>query len=81
MDNNIHIKLLLSSHTIKLTDASEFMAGLEIKNTGSEELNFDISKTELWVNGERNIAWDLAVQNGTLINLRIPAFSSEKVKS
>lgn len=80
MDNIINIELELSSATILLKDISQFNVGLKIYNPGSQKLGFDISKTELWVNGKKSIAWDLAVQNGTLINLSIPATDSEVVK-
>lgn len=80
MDENINIELILSSGSIQLKDVSQFNVGLKISNSTSRKLGFDISKTELWVNNEKNIAWDLAVQNGTLINLSIPANSFEKVQ-
>jgi hypothetical protein len=80
MDNHINIELILSSGAIQLKNVPQFNVGLKIFNTSSSKLDFDISKTELWVNGEKNIAWDLAVQNGTLINLSIPGNSSQKVQ-
>jgi hypothetical protein len=80
MDNNIDIELVISSATVQLNQLDHFSAGLKIKNNSSYKLGFDISKTELWVNGKKSIAWDLAVQNGTLINLSIPATDSEIVK-
>ena len=80
MDNNINIELVLSSGTIQLKDVSQFNVGLEIFNSGSQNQRFDVSKTELWVNGKKNTAWDLAVQNGTLVNLSIPANSAKKIQ-
>ena len=80
MDENINIELVLSSAAVQLKQLDRFRAGLKIKNNSSHKLGFDISKTELWVNDVKNIAWDLTVQNGTLINLNIPAHSSRQVQ-
>lgn len=79
MDKNINIELILSSGKIKLKEVSQFNVGVKISNSASRKLGFDISETELWVNDEKSIAWDLAVQNGTLVNLVIPANASEKI--
>jgi len=79
MGNNINIELVVSSKTIHLNEVNQYNVGLKILNTNSQKAKFNISKTELWVNGEKNIAWDLAVQNGTLVNLVIPASASEKI--
>lgn len=80
MDNNINIELILTSARVRLKQLGDFSAGMKIKNNSSHDLGFDVSKTELLVNDKKNIAWDLAVQNGTLINLIIPATTSKEVK-
>ena len=80
MDKNINIELAVSSDKLWLKDTPKFKVGVKINNQSSRKLNFDISQTELWVNGEKNAAWDLAVQNGTLINLQIPANSDKHVQ-
>lgn len=80
MNEKINIELIQSSKKIRLKDTPQFSVGVKISNTGSQKLGFTISETELWVNGKKNVAWDLAVQNGTLINLQIPAHSGKIVQ-
>jgi len=80
MNGIVNIELIQSSEKIRLKDAPQFNVGIKISNTGAQKLGFNLSETELWVNGKKNVAWDLAVQNGTLINLQIPAHSSKNVQ-
>ena len=72
MTDELQIELLVSSNTVELKDLPDFSISLGVFNNGPAELHFNVSKTRLYVNSKRNIAWDLAVQNGTIINFRIP---------
>jgi hypothetical protein len=65
------IELITSSGKISMKKLSHFNAGLKVRNRSDEELSFDVSETTLWVNGQRCYAWDLAVQNGTIVNLKV----------
>ena len=80
MDKNLNIELVLSSESVQINQLDHFSAGLKIINKSSQKLGFDISKTELWINGKRNIAWDLAVQNGTLVNLQIQPATTKEIE-
>ena len=80
MDKSPKIEFLVSSEEIKLIDIPEFLIGLKITNQGDDLLSFDISKSELFVNDESSIAWDLAVQNGTIVNLKIKPHRSETIQ-
>ncbi|MDY8138085.1 hypothetical protein [Aquimarina sp. 2201CG5-10] len=71
MNENLIIKLVISSDRISKRDLNTFKIGLEIHNTSNGVNYFDISQTELFVNDIRSFAWDLTVQNGTIINLKI----------
>ncbi len=74
-----NIELLVSSTYLKQEEIPGFKVGLKIVNNDSKSLHFDVSCTELYVNKKRNVAWDLAVQNGTIINLRIAPNSSQEI--
>lgn len=80
MRNVPEIEFLVSSNLIDLNTIPEFQVGMKITNASGEMLPFDISKSELYVNEERSIAWDLTVQNGTIINLKIKPHQSEIIR-
>jgi hypothetical protein len=75
-----HIELLVSANRIRLEDIPKFKIGLKVTNSTSEYLPFDVSKTTLLVNLKRSYAWDLTVQNGTIVNMKIPPNKSETVQ-
>jgi hypothetical protein len=72
-NETLNIELLVSSNALKLNEVADFKVGLNLTNESDSPVHFDMSKTELYVNSRKSIAWDLAVQNGTIINLKIPA--------
>lgn len=74
------IELLVSSPVIKLNKISGFEVGVKLTNAGEDPVHFDMTQTALFVNSKRSIAWDLAVQNGTIINLKIPPGKSKSVQ-
>ena len=74
-----NIELLVSNTFLKQDEVPGFKVGLKVVNNDSKSLHFDVSETELYVNNQRNVAWDLAVQNGTIINLRIAPNSSQEI--
>ncbi|WP_372947684.1 hypothetical protein [Mariniphaga sp.] len=69
--DKLNIELLVSSSTIKLNEVTDFKVGLDLTNESDNPVHFEIAETELYVNNRKSIAWDLAVQNGTIINLKI----------
>lgn len=71
MNKNPVIELLVSSNHLKPEDISKFEIGVKITNNQSHSIPVDLSEFELYVNSERNIAWDLTVNNGTLLNIKI----------
>jgi len=72
-------ELQVSSNKISFKKLNEFLIGLKINNNNHYAVSFDISDTELFVNNKKNVSWDLAVQNGTIINLIIPPNKSKTV--
>jgi len=80
MDENLSIGLFISSDRIYLKELPAFKIGLKIQNRNKETVHFDIAKTELFVNNVKNLAWDLAVHNGTIINLKIRSEHSKIVQ-
>lgn len=80
MNNSAEITLVISKKSIRLIDLEHFKVGISISNIGDNEIYFDISQTELSVNTERSIAWDLAVQNGTIINFTLQPHESKTVE-
>lgn len=80
MDKTTAIELLVSSTNLKPEDIPKFKIGVKITNNLSHEIHFDLSESELYVNSIKNMAWDLTVQNGTIINLVIPANKSKTVQ-
>jgi hypothetical protein len=79
-NETLNIELLVSSNALKLNEAADFKIGLNLTNESENPVHFDVSETELYVNFERSIAWDLAVQNGTIINLKIQPRKSKTVQ-
>lgn len=79
MDKTTDIELLVSSNNLKAEDIPIFKIGVKITNYLSHEIPFDLSESELFVNARRSFAWDLTVQNGTIVNLRIPATQSKTI--
>ena len=77
MNENPTIELLVSPNSLAMADLAEFWVGIKLTNHSGEPIPFDVSQLSLFVNGERSIAWDLAVQNGTAINLKIGPHHSE----
>lgn len=77
---SLNIKLLVSSDILKLSEVADFKIGLNVTNESDNPVYFNISETELYVNDKKNIAWDLAVQNGTIINLKVQPGKSKTVQ-
>ncbi|WP_423126904.1 hypothetical protein [Gaoshiqia sp. Z1-71] len=80
MTDELQIELLVSSNTIERKDFPDFRIGMDVVNNEPVELHFDVSKTRLYVNSKRNIAWDLAVQNGTIVNFSVPPGKQKSVQ-
>ena len=80
MKKKLKIEFLVSSNRIGLKEIPEFTLGLKITNEGPDLLPVDISKTTLYVNSERSLAWDLAVQNGTIVNLKVAPHQNEIIR-
>lgn len=74
------VTLIISADIISIQSLDQFNIGLEIYNLTDIEVDFNISETKLYVNSELCVAWDLAVQNGTLINLRIPPHKTRTIE-
>lgn len=79
-NETLHIELLLSRDTLNLSEVADFEVGLNLTNESDSPAHFDIAETELYVNDTKNIAWDLAVQNGTIVNLKVPPRKSKTVQ-
>jgi hypothetical protein len=80
MIDKIKIALIVSSTKVIYSDMASFRIGLKITNSSVKTEKFDISKTKLFVNEVESIAWNLCTQNGTIINLTIPAGKSKTVQ-
>ena len=80
MDENPGIELLLSQETLKMSELAEFWIGIKLTNQSNMPITFDVSALGLLVNGERSISWDLAVQNGTIINLILEPLHAEIIR-
>jgi hypothetical protein len=72
-------ELLVSTNKLNPEEIPAFELGVKITNNQPESIPFDLSGSVLYVNSERNIGWDLTVQNGTLMNIRIPPGKSETI--
>ncbi len=77
MDEALEIQFLVSANVLQMKDIESLKIGLKITNTGTQSRRVDVSKSKLFVNGVRNLAWDLRVQNGAIINLTVPAGQSK----
>ena len=75
-----NIELIISSAAVGLTDISNFEIGIKITSRSRENLPVDLSRLTLRVNSVRSVAWDLAMQNGTLINLRLASGQTETLQ-
>lgn len=60
-------------------EISDFEIGLKITNHSDRILPVNLSGLALFVNSVRSVAWDLTMQNGTLMNLRLNPGQSETV--
>ena len=79
MDKTSTIELLVSTNNLNPEDIPMFELGVKITNSQSDIIPFDLSDSSLYVNSERNIAWDLTVNNGTLMNIKISPGKSETI--
>jgi hypothetical protein len=79
MSKTNEIELLVSAMRITESDIPAFQVGMRMTNTSSEPIAFEITDSALFVNSARNMAWDLAVQNGTAGNIRIAPQASEQL--
>lgn len=73
------IELLVSTNNLNPEDIPAFELGVKITNHQSKSIPFDLSDSMLYVNSEPNIVWDLTVNNGTLMNIKIPRGKSETI--
>ena len=80
MKNTSTFELLVSSNKLKPDEIPEFELGVKITNNGPDDIPFDISGSELYVNSMRSFSWDLTTQNGTLRNMMIHANKSKTIK-
>jgi hypothetical protein len=73
------IELVVNTNEVNFKNRGDFETGLKVVNNEDHNLYFDMAKTELFVNGNKNLAWDLTVQNGTIVNFTIGPKSSKTV--
>lgn len=79
MDKISTVELLVSANNLNPEDIPTFELGVKMTNHQSKNIPFDLSDSSLYVNSERNIAWDLTVNNGTLMNIIISPGKSETI--
>ena len=79
MEKPASIELLVSSNNLKPDEIPKFELGVKITNSGSNDIPFDLSGSELFVNSVRSFSWDLTTQNGTLHNMKVPARQSKTI--
>jgi hypothetical protein len=79
MDKTSTVELLVSTNNLNPEDIPTFELGVKMTNHESKSIPFDLSDSSLYVNSERNIAWDLTVNNGTLMNITISPGKSETI--
>lgn len=79
-NETLNMELLVSSNAVKLNEVADFKVGLDLTNESDNPVHFEIAETELYVNNRKSVAWDLAVQNGTIINLEIQPRKSKTVQ-
>ena len=80
MQSEPEIELVTSSGETSMEKLSYFYAGLKVHNKSDEALYFFVSETTLLVNGQRCFAWDLAVQNGTIVNFKVSPHQERSVE-
>jgi hypothetical protein len=80
MNKSLEIQFLVSSNAIQIKDIAKIKVGVKITNNGDQIQKIDISESELFVNGIKNRAWDLRVQNGAIINLAVHPKKTETVQ-
>lgn len=79
-NETLHIELLVSSNALKSEQIPDFRIGIKLTNRSDVPVHFDMTETALFVNSKKNMAWDLAVQNGTIINLKVPPAQSKSIQ-
>jgi hypothetical protein len=72
MQPTLAVKLLASPTQLTLAERDKFMVGIEVTNRGKVTVDPQMSTGELTANGERSMAWSLAINNG----LREPKWSA-----
>jgi len=77
METLPEIELVISPVQISLKELPELEVGLKITNHSREYLPVNLSGLSLFVNSVRSVTWDLTMQNGTLVNLRLAPNRSE----
>lgn len=77
MEEDLEIQFWVSSNVVHLKDIESFKIGLRITNIGDQNIKVDVSRSKLYVNGVKNLAWDLRVQNGAIVNLTVLAGQSK----
>jgi len=77
METLPEIELVISPVQISLKELPELEIGLKITNHSREYLPVNLSGLALFVNSVRSVTWDLTMQNGTLVNLRLAPNRSE----
>ncbi len=80
MENQPEIELKISSSRFGLSEIPNLKIGIKITNRWKEVLQVNLSGLALYVNSVRSVAWDLAMQNGTLGNLRLAPGQPEIVQ-
>jgi hypothetical protein len=63
--SQLDLKLIVDPATFAMADLARVIVGFEITNRGASVIDPRASDAVLLVNGQREIAWDLAIQNGT----------------
>lgn len=79
MEKTSNVELLVSTNNLNPEDIPTFELGVKMTNHQSKSIPFDLSESSLYVNSVRNIAWDLTVNNGTLMNIKILPGNSETI--
>ena len=74
------ISLITKKDKVKYDELSSFSIGVMFENRSAEVIEFNISKTSVFINNERSFAWNMAVQNGTLFNFKLREGKSRKIE-
>lgn len=80
MVNQVEAELLISSKKIRLSELPDLEIGVKITNRSHEYLPVNFSRLALFVDSTRSVAWDLTMQNGTIINLKLAPGKSETIQ-